>query len=108
MDNLPTVIMEAMAAGLPVISTRLGGIPEMVEAGVTGELVPEHDPLALSIAVEGLLDNPERTRSFGNRGREIARAKFSVESSAKQLLGLFAPLQGTAVHKPPTEKDGGL
>ena len=48
-DNLPTVIAEAMAAGLPVVSTSIAGIPEMVEHNVTGELVPPNDPRALAV-----------------------------------------------------------
>ncbi len=92
MDNLPTVIMEAMAAGLPVISTPLGGIPEMVEPGVTGELVPERDPDALAEAIEEIIDDPERARRLGERGRQIASEKFSVEQSAKQLRALFSGL----------------
>lgn len=90
MDNLPTVIMEAMAAGLPVISTPLGGIPEMVEPGVNGELVPERDPETLCAAIERFLNDPQRARTFGNRGREMAREKFSIEASARQLQQLFA------------------
>jgi glycosyltransferase involved in cell wall biosynthesis len=90
MDNLPTVIMEAMAAGLPVISTPLGGIPEMVEEGVNGELVPERDPAAIATSIERLLDDPERARRLGGRGREIAREKFSIETSARQLQQHFA------------------
>jgi glycosyltransferase involved in cell wall biosynthesis len=90
MDNLPTVIMEAMAAGSPVISTRLGGIPEMVEDGETGELVPERDPTSLALALERLLDDPERARRFGDRGRQMAREKFSIEESVRQLRELFA------------------
>jgi glycosyltransferase involved in cell wall biosynthesis len=90
MDNLPTVIMEAMAAGLPVISTPLGGIPEMVEDGVNGELVREHDPAGIATALERLLDDPERARRLGDRGREIAREKFSIETNAKQLREIFA------------------
>jgi glycosyltransferase involved in cell wall biosynthesis len=97
MDNLPTVIMEAMAAGLPVISTPLGGIPEMVEPKVNGELVPERDPEALSAAIERLLADPEQARRFGNCGREIAREKFSIEKSARQLRRLFEKLQGAAI-----------
>jgi glycosyltransferase involved in cell wall biosynthesis len=89
MDNLPTVIMEAMAAGLPVISTPLAGVPEMVEPGATGELVPERDPAALATAIERLLDDPERMRRLGARGREIAREKFSIEESARQLRTVF-------------------
>jgi len=97
MDNLPTVIMEAMAAGLPVISTPLAGIPEMVEPGVNGELVPERDPAALSAAIERFISDPRHARVFGNRGREIAREKFSIETSARQLLRLFENLQGAAI-----------
>ena len=89
MDNLPTVIMEAMAAGLPVISTPLAGVPEMVENGVNGILVPEHDPEALGGAIEHLIANPEQARRFGDRGREIAREKFSIEASGRALRALF-------------------
>jgi colanic acid/amylovoran biosynthesis glycosyltransferase len=90
MDNLPTVIMEAMATGLPVISTPLGGIPEMVEDGVNGELVGERDPAALTAAIERLLDDRERAHRLGGRGREIAREKFSIEASARELRQHFA------------------
>jgi len=89
MDNLPTVIMEAMAAGLPVISTPLAGVPEMVEDGVNGELVPERDPAALADAIERLLADLERARRLGDNGREIAREKFSIETSARQLREIF-------------------
>lgn len=85
MDNLPTVIMEAMAAGLPVISTPLAGVPEMVQDGVNGELVPERDHAALADAIEQLLRDPERARRFGDRGRQLAHEKFSIETSARQL-----------------------
>lgn len=94
MDNLPTVIMEAMAAGLPVISTPLGGIPEMIAPGVNGELVPEHDPAALCDAVQRVIADPALARRFGNRGREIAREKFSIETSARQLQDLFDTIEG--------------
>jgi colanic acid/amylovoran biosynthesis glycosyltransferase len=94
MDNLPTVIMEAMAAGLPVISTPLAGVPEMVEPEVNGELVPERDPKAICAAMERLISDPARARGLGDRGRQIAREKFSIETSARQLREIFANLQG--------------
>jgi glycosyltransferase involved in cell wall biosynthesis len=97
MDNLPTVIMEAMAAGLPVVSTPLGGVPEMVEHEVTGELVPEHAPGAVCAAMERLIADPQRARRLGDRGRQIALEKFSIEKSAKELQALFGKVQGTAV-----------
>jgi len=96
MDNLPTVILEAMAAGLPVISTPLAGVPEMVENGFNGILVPEHDPEAVCAAIEYLIAHPEQARRFGDRGREIARGKFSIEGSAQALRALF-DIQGAAV-----------
>jgi glycosyltransferase involved in cell wall biosynthesis len=97
MDNLPTVIMEAMAAGLPVISTPLAGIPEMVEPGVNGELVQERDPKALAAAIERFISDLQSARVFGERGREIARERFSIETSARQLQALFEKLQGAAI-----------
>jgi colanic acid/amylovoran biosynthesis glycosyltransferase len=96
MDNLPTVIMEAMAAGLPVISTPLAGIPEMVEPGVSGELVPERDPEAVAASIERLIADPAKARMFGERGREIAREKFSIKASARQLRRVFESIHGTA------------
>jgi colanic acid/amylovoran biosynthesis glycosyltransferase len=92
MDNLPTVIMEAMAAGLPVISTPLGGIPEMVVDELNGALVPDRDPSALAAALERLLDDPQRARQLGERGRQLAREKFSIEESARKLRGIFGKL----------------
>jgi colanic acid/amylovoran biosynthesis glycosyltransferase len=94
MDNLPTVIMEGMAAGLPVISTPLGGIPEMVEDGANGELVPERDPAAIATALERLFDDPQRARSLGVRGRQIACERFSIETSARQLREIFDSCSG--------------
>ena len=90
MDNLPTVIMEAMAAGLPVVSTSLAGVPEMVETGLNGILVPEREPRAVAAAIEYLIANPEEARRFGDRGRQIAREKFSIETSVRALRALFA------------------
>ena len=88
-DNLPTVIMEAMAAGLPVVSTTLAGIPEMVKPGITGELVSPNAPQELANAIALMITDPARAREFGNKGFAVAREKFSIETSAKNLLNLF-------------------
>ena len=85
MDNLPTVIMEAMAAGLPVISTPLAGVPEMVEHGASGELVPQRNPVALANAIERLLADPAAAARLGARGREVAAQKFSIEANVRRL-----------------------
>jgi colanic acid/amylovoran biosynthesis glycosyltransferase len=89
MDNLPTVVMEAMAAALPVVSTAIGGVPEMVREGVTGLLVPERQPAALADALARLLADRELARSSGKAGRQRAAKLFTIEQSAQALIALF-------------------
>ncbi len=92
MDNLPTVVMEAMAAGLSVVSTPLGGVPEMVRDGRTGFLVPERQPALLAEALARLLGNRELARSLGENGRREAAVRFAVAESARQLQAFFSSL----------------
>jgi colanic acid/amylovoran biosynthesis glycosyltransferase len=92
MDNLPSVIMEAMAARLPVISTPIGGIPEMVVGDVTGILVPPGDSAALGDAIEKLIVDLPLARRLGENGRQRARELFAIEKSARALRDLFAAL----------------
>jgi len=89
MDNLPTVVMEAMAAGLPVVSTAVGGVPEMVQNGVTGFLVPEHQPSPLADALGRLLVEPALASSLGETGRQRASERFAIDKSVQALRGLF-------------------
>ena len=86
MDNLPTVIMEAMAAGLPVVSTATGGIPEMVVQNETGFLVPPGDAVALAGAIERLFDDLGLARCLGERGFQRAKQLFSIEKNVRELL----------------------
>src|SRR5437016_4013988 len=91
MDNLPTVIMEAMAAGLPVISTAVGGIPEMVIQSETGFLVPPGDVAALAGAIERLVNGICLRRRLGERGFQRAKELFSIEKNVRSLLALIDP-----------------
>lgn len=88
MDNLPTVILEAMEAGLPVVSTRLAAVPEMVDHGVTGLLVEERQPEQLADALGLLLQDSLRRESYGKAGRRLAQERFSVEVTVEQLRSL--------------------
>lgn len=88
-DNLPTVVMEAMGAGLPVVSTPLGGVPEMVIEGQTGLLVPEHSPAALADALARLLGDQAFAQSLGEAGRRRAQELFAIEKSARALRELL-------------------
>ncbi|MCB1097863.1 MAG: glycosyltransferase family 4 protein [Verrucomicrobiae bacterium] len=89
MDNLPTVIMEAMAAGLPCVSTVLAGVPEMVIDGANGRLVPERHPAAFAEALAELLGNSENRTSMGTTGLRRAREHFAKEVTAARLAKLL-------------------
>ena len=95
MDNLPTVIAEAMAAGLPVVSTTLAGVPEMVVPGGTGLLVDPGSPAALADALARMLTEPELAARFGRAGTARARQLFEVSRTARQFKRLL--LTNTAI-----------
>jgi glycosyltransferase involved in cell wall biosynthesis len=89
-DILPTVITEAMASGLPVVSTRLAGVPEMVAHGETGWLVEPGDIDGLAAALGAIHADPHGARSFGLAGRARAERLFSLEVTAPALSGIWS------------------
>ena len=89
-DNLPTVLMEAMAASLPCVSTRLAGVPEMVIDGETGLLCNENQPEQLAGMLGALLGDPARCAAMGAAGLKHARLHFAKEVTSRCLLGAFA------------------
>ena len=88
-DILPTVITEAMASGLPVVSTRLAGIPEMVAHGSSGLLCEPGDEQGLADALERLAKEPDTRAAFAGEGRRLAGERFALEVTAGQLLETF-------------------
>lgn len=86
-EGIPVSLMEAMAAGLPVVATRLTGIPELVVDGETGRLVEPGDAEGLATAVSELLANPDRASRLGAAAQEKIRAEFSLEACVRRLLG---------------------
>jgi glycosyltransferase involved in cell wall biosynthesis len=88
-EGLPLAILEAMAAGLPVVATRVGGIPEAVADGETGLLVPAADPEALAAALAGLLERPEERSRLGQAGRRRAEREFSVEAMRDRYAAVY-------------------
>jgi glycosyltransferase involved in cell wall biosynthesis len=96
MDNLPTVIAEAMASALPVVSTPIAGVPEMVTDNASGFLVPPGDPAALADALDKVVSDKELARRFGEHGRKRAAGIFSIEASASSLRELFERLSRDA------------
>ena len=89
MDNLPTVIMEAMAAGLPVVSTDVAAVSEMIADEETGFIVSERDSGALAQKMACLLDNPELARAMGMRGRERCRELFDLDRTSAALCEIL-------------------
>jgi len=84
-DNLPTVLIEALASSLPIVATKVAGIPEIVEEGTNGLLVPEKDSKQLAFAIERLCHDASRLRTFGMESRRIAEQKFALEITVAQL-----------------------
>lgn len=98
-EGIPVALMEAMASGLPVVSTAISGIPELVESGETGLLVPPRDPEALADALEVLLRDDALRRRMGDGARARVVRDFNLSESARALHGLFTarPLRAGAL-----------
>lgn len=90
-EGFGLVYLEAGAAGLPVVGTRSGGVPDAIADGETGLLVPEGDPAALAEALRTLLDRPDLRERFGAAGRASA-ARFTWDATADRLLAIFSSL----------------
>ncbi|MEB3357731.1 MAG: glycosyltransferase family 4 protein [Synechococcales bacterium] len=91
-EGIPYAIHEAMHAGLPIIATAVGGVPDALEHGKTGFLVAKNDILDLQRWIEYCLLHPDQRRSLGANARQAARAKFSITEWSAQYNQLFARL----------------
>lgn len=87
-DAFPTVLLEAMAAGLPIVASRVGGIPEIVNDGITGELVEPGDSAALAEAINALLDDAEAMRRMRGAASERAE-RFSITAWIGRLFAVY-------------------
>jgi glycosyltransferase involved in cell wall biosynthesis len=88
-EGLPMVLLEAMAHGRPVVATRVGGMPSMVEEGRTGILVEPGEPTALRAAIERLLDDPDSRRRLGAAAREKVAELCSWDRVVEQTLAAY-------------------
>lgn len=98
-DGIPNVLVEAMACGVPVISTRVSGIPELIEHGAEGLLVEPGDSAAIADAIEQLLGDPELACHMGLAGRHKVERLFDVHRNTTGLLDLFSATGAAA--RPP-------
>jgi glycosyltransferase involved in cell wall biosynthesis len=91
-EGNPLSVMEAMAAGLPVVSTAVGGVPELVREGETGLLVPSGDAAALARALQALVDDPARREAMGAAARQHAIAHFDIRHTVRGYEQLYESL----------------
>ena len=89
LEGMGSSIMDAMAHKLPVVATNVGGIPEVVIDGKTGLLVPPRRPEALAEAILKLYHDPSLSSHFGQLGCEVVHQKFSAESMANKIIGIY-------------------
>ncbi len=92
LEGLGTSLLDAMAFGLPVVATAAGGIPEAVEDGVTGRVVPTRDPGALADALAEVLADEEQRRAWGAAGRRRFLERFTAEHMVDETLRVLAEL----------------
>jgi glycosyltransferase involved in cell wall biosynthesis len=90
-EGLPNAVLEAMAAGLPVVAMRVGGIPEIIEDEISGLLVSSQDPQALADAILRIIENPELATRLAQAGQKRIRTHFSFDRLLAELETLYIP-----------------
>lgn len=96
-EGTPLTVLEAMAMGLPVVATRVGGVPDLVADNHTGRLVPPNDPQALADAMLDYLLHPDKRREHGRNGRQTVAAHFSLERMISAYQTLFERFRVTKI-----------
>lgn len=99
-EGIPVALMEAMATGLPVVASRHAGIPELVQDGVSGRLVPERDVEGLADAVLDLVEHPERWPEMGQAGRAFVEENYDLDKQNDRLIDIFRGLLCGAGQQP--------
>jgi glycosyltransferase involved in cell wall biosynthesis len=99
-EGLSSAILEAMAASLPIVATKVGGIPELVSDGENGLLVDPANPAALAQAIQHLADNPQEAALMGVRGRERMEKQFTLERKILETEQLCCALLQKSSHAP--------
>jgi glycosyltransferase involved in cell wall biosynthesis len=88
-EGTPLSVMEYMEEAKPVVASAVGGLPDVIEDGVTGLLVPARDPEALATAVADLLADPARRAAMGERGRKLRRERYSIDATVRAVANLY-------------------
>jgi len=94
MEGLGVSLLQAAAAGVPIVGTSVGGIPEVITDGVSGYLIPKEDPDAIARASIKLLNKPDMAREMGLAGQRIVRKRFSIRAMVEGNLSVYRALLG--------------
>lgn len=89
-DGIPNTVIEALSCGMPVVSSNIHALPEIVRNGETGLTVPPSDPEALADAIQWCMEHPDEARRLGRQGQELARRMFDPEANSRRLAEIFA------------------
>ena len=98
-EGMGRVLVEAMAAGKPIVASKVGGIPDLVQHEHNGLLVPPGDAKALAAAIRQLINDPEKAKLMGQRGRELCH-QFSIEAMIEKIDALYMELSQTEFKNP--------
>ena len=93
-EGLGTSVIDAMACGRPVVATNVGGLPELVDPGKTGQLVSPHDPGALAAAILNILQDKALQVRYGHAASKRARQLFSAERMIDETLSIYHRMAG--------------
>jgi glycosyltransferase involved in cell wall biosynthesis len=100
-EGFPFVLLEALAMGLPVVASRVNGVPELIENHKTGLLVPARDPQALVAAIREVLSDPTAASEMGAAGRSVVQKRFTVDQMVANTTAIFdAAMQDAGVQSP--------
>jgi colanic acid/amylovoran biosynthesis glycosyltransferase len=102
MEGIPVALMEAMASGVPVVATDLSGVPELVQPGATGWVVPAADPAALARALHEVATRPDLVATRCARAKELIAREFDVHDNARRLSLLFGAAEIRHLHGVPS------
>ena len=97
-EGISNTVLEAMASGLPVLATDVGGNPELVEAGVTGTLVPRNDAASMARAIRAYMDNPDLRRRHGFEARRTVERRFGMDVMVNAYMTVYDNVLASARH----------
>jgi glycosyltransferase involved in cell wall biosynthesis len=103
-ESLPVAVIEAMAAGKPIVATAVGGISEAIEPDKTGIIVPPLDSSQMADAILSLLNNRKKAAQMGRRARQVVAEKFSVQDASRQIAQIYLRVMNSHTGKSRSRK----